>query len=389
MLTIYRRHTKACAEERPRPGQRDQGRAYRRCRCPIWVDGFIGGREIRQSLRLRDWQKANEKVREWEAQDKIDKIEIEKTEPITVKAACESFEADAKARGLREPTLYKYRLLFRQLQEFGGSVGVRFIEEIDLELCRRFRESWKQQNLSALKTLERLRAFFRFCQDAGWVNENPARKLKNPRITESPTLPFTQAEMGKILGACDGYNAEHRKAGRLQALRAKALVLLLRYSGLRIRDAVTLERSRVADDKLLLYQAKTGTPVYCPLPPTVVQGLECCPGSRYFFWTGESNPKSAVGDWQRTLRRVFKLAKIAGGHAHRFRDTFAVELLKAGVPLDRVSMLLGHRSTRITEKHYSPWVRERQEQLEADVRRTWALPQATGAETQGESRVVN
>jgi hypothetical protein len=34
-------------------------------------------------------------------------------------------------------------------------------------------------------------------------------------------------------------------------------------------------------------------------------------------------------------------------------------------------ILLGHHSVRVTEKHYSPWVRARQEQLEADVRRTW------------------
>src|SRR5882724_6909566 len=58
-------------------------------------------------------------------------------------------------------------------------------------------------------------------------------------------------------------------------------------------------------------------------------------------------------------------------HAHRFRDTFAVELLLAGVPIERVSILLGHQSVRITEMHYALWVRARQEQLEADVRRTW------------------
>ena len=39
--------------------------------------------------------------------------------------------------------------------------------------------------------------------------------------------------------------------------------------------------------------------------------------------------------------------------------------------MDRVSVLLGHSSIKVTEKHYSPWVRARQEQLEADVRRTW------------------
>jgi integrase len=34
-------------------------------------------------------------------------------------------------------------------------------------------------------------------------------------------------------------------------------------------------------------------------------------------------------------------------------------------------VLLGHSSIKVTEKHYSPWVRARQEQIEADVRRTW------------------
>jgi integrase len=67
----------------------------------------------------------------------------------------------------------------------------------------------------------------------------------------------------------------------------------------------------------------------------------------------------------------FILAGVPGGHAHRFRDAFSVELLLAGVPIERDSILLGHQSVRITEKHYAPWVRARQDQLEADVRRTW------------------
>ena len=131
----------------------------------------------------------------------------------------------------------------------------------------------------------------------------------------------------------------------------------------------------MAEGKLFLYTAKTGTAVYCPLPEAVAGALGAIPttnNKHHFFWTGESEPKSAVGDWQRSLRKLFALANVAHGHAHRFRDTFAVELLLEGVPLERVSVLLGHQSTRITEKHYSPWVRARQEQLEADVRRTWA-----------------
>jgi len=49
----------------------------------------------------------------------------------------------------------------------------------------------------------------------------------------------------------------------------------------------------------------------------------------------------------------------------RWRDTFAVELLLAGIPLEQVGALLGHASVPVTERHYSPWVKARQEQLEA------------------------
>jgi len=102
-----------------------------------------------------------------------------------------------------------------------------------------------------------------------------------------------------------------------------------------------------------------------------VNALNAIPDSTYYFWTGLSKPKSAVGDWQRSLKRLFELGGVPDAHAHRFRDTFSVELLLAGVPIERVSILLGHQSVRITEKHYAPWVKARQEQLEADVRRTW------------------
>jgi integrase/recombinase XerD len=102
----------------------------------------------------------------------------------------------------------------------------------------------------------------------------------------------------------------------------------------------------------------------------VLMALEAVPkiSKRYFFWTSESKVDSATGDWQRTLKGVFKQAGIPDGHAHRFRDTFAVGLLQAGVPMERVSALLGHSSIKVTEKHYSPWVRARQEQLGVDAR---------------------
>ena len=48
-----------------------------------------------------------------------------------------------------------------------------------------------------------------------------------------------------------------------------------------------------------------------------------------------------------------------------------------------VSILLGHQSVRITEKHYAPWVRSRQEQLEADLESAWKQDPLILLETKG------
>jgi integrase len=90
------------------------------------------------------------------------------------------------------------------------------------------------------------------------------------------------------------------------------------------------------------------------------------------FWNGKGKATSAIGVWERTFKRLFEIAKIPDGHAHRLRDTFAVGLLQQGVSLEDVSVLLGHSSIRITEKHYAPWVKARQELLEAAVKKVWS-----------------
>ena len=320
-------------------------------------------------------------MRDWEAAGRTP-LRGEREAVMTLASACENFKQDAKARNLKDKTIYKYRLLFKRLEEFACGVA---LADIDFALLTRFRATWKENNLAALNKLGRLKTFFRFCRDNGWSSENPADRLKNPRVSQAPTLPFTQDEMFALLRSLSENIELAADSAKNNARRLRALVLLLRYSGLRIGDAVGCSVERLADGKLRLYTAKTGQHVHCPLPEFVVKELEATPrtSERFWFWSGTGHLQSAVSNWQMRLAAVFKDEKgnsrvmlangqgIVNGHAHRFRDTYAVELLLAGVPIERVSIMLGHSSVRITEKHYSPWVRERQEQAEADVRRAW------------------
>ena len=120
MLTVYRRHRKDCK-------QRAKGRKYRHCQCPIWVDGALGGKEMRESLKLRDWQRAQDLIREWEAENRRT---VQQEHQVTIKDAHTKFIAEAEARKLNDATLNKYRLLFRQLDGFAVDVFQREIRRI-------------------------------------------------------------------------------------------------------------------------------------------------------------------------------------------------------------------------------------------------------------------
>lgn len=156
-------------------------------------------------------------------------------------------------------------------------------------------------------------------------------------------------------------------------MSSKSFHLARAVPGLRISDAASCAVDRLSGGRLFLYTQKTGVPVYVPLPRFVVEALEACPriSNRHWFWTGVGSKETLAGNWRRTFRRLCKIAGVQGGHPHRFRDTLAVELLLDGMPIERVSILLGHSSVKITERHYAPWVAARQTQLESDLVRAW------------------
>jgi integrase/recombinase XerD len=350
MLTIHRRHIQTC---------RHTSRRTRKCTCPIWIDWRINGRRIQRPIGTRDWNIAQLRAREMEADGVVKNVL-----PTTIEDACERFIADAKVRGLREASLYKYGLLFRHLQAFAASRGISFLAGLQTDQLRAFRESWPNKNLSARKKLELLKVFFRFCHDSEWIKTNPAKVLKAPRTENAAVLPFTESDMEKILAACETHPMPERR------LQLRALVLLMRYSGLRIGDAVTLPRNLVNSGVLELTTQKSGTKVKIPLKPEVVEALNGLPVSDYFFWSGESKRRTVLNIWEQTFQSLFKRAGIHG-HSHQFRHTFAISLLQKGTSLENVSKLLGHRSIKVTESHYAAWTEARQDELEKAVRKTW------------------
>jgi site-specific recombinase XerD len=234
------------------------------------------------------------------------------------------------------------------------------------------------------KRQEKVCGFFHPCRDLGWIDKSPMAGIDAIKLPQSATGYFTPEESERFFKTIDTWN-DARWPER-ERVRLKALTELMRWSGLAIGDASTLKRDRLLDDdSIFLYRGKTGHPVRVLWPPSIAAALCNVPtgkdtGPAYFFWSGNGLKKSTVADWQRVYRRVFKKAgmftdastgEAKRAHPHMFRDTFAIETLNSGAPIEQVSMLLGHKNIKTTQDSYLPWVKSRQVLLDATMRNSW------------------
>lgn len=348
MLNIYRRHLKTCPH-------RSKGIDYIKCQCPIWCDGELNGRRYRKSLGTRDWSRGGRRAAKLE--------EPGARQPKPIIEAIKAFHDSAP--NLAVATTKKYKRVLGYLQNVATARGLRSVDEVrveDLDAYRAYRGDIA--GLTWLKEVEILRQFFQFCVVRKWTDDNPAHGIEKPKnIKPTEVVPYTREEVVKILAACD-------TIGRTsyERLRARATILLLRYTALRIADVALLEKDRVRDGEINVRTQKSGQVVWLPIHPELQAALNALPAprgcteSKYFFWSGNGAAESMVRAAERTLSAVFVKAEVVDAHAHRFRHTLATELLEKGWTYEDVAEVLGN-SAAIVRKHYAKWSKGRQERL--------------------------
>ncbi|MFZ2023312.1 MAG: hypothetical protein WAV06_16325 [Terracidiphilus sp.] len=324
MLSVYTRHHPDCKNA--------GDKTWRRCSCPKWIWGSLNGKFIRQSAKTPRWEEAEELRRQLSegllpASRPAAKTDLAADPPVprregsssdrpqkprvTVEAAVKAYLADATSRGVAPATHTKLTTIFRkQFLSWTQSQGLAYLDEIDLDALLNFRSAWADAALAKQKKQSRLIGFFWACVRRRYLQENPALGLGKIKVVQIPTDYFPQEEFDRIIDAT--YHVCDNRGGFIDTdsnrTRLRTMTLLMRWSGLRIRDAITLERHRLGGDSLLLYQAKTGTPVYVPLPPFVVEALENLPAGpkpnpRYFFWSGNGDRLSIARCGQQFAER--------------------------------------------------------------------------------------
>lgn len=362
VVTIFVRHS---------PGCKYSGDEFtKKCACPKHFRWSQEGRQYRQTAKARTWAEAEDNKRDLESQLKG---EAPKATVQTIPAAVEAFHRDKETQGLEPTTLVPYKRELSRLQMFCAGKGVHTVPLLTLELLSEFRGTWVSNYPSSTTRAlaqKRLKHFLRFCHHAGWLPIIP--KLSPIKVDEPETMPLTEDEYSRVLAACATAfeNHEDRRGVR-------ACIQLMRWSGLAVRDASTLTRGKLVQDssyRVNLGRQKTGVDVSVVIPDGVAEEiLKAANGNKiYLFWNRTTGTEASAAHWMgQKIKKAFDAAGvITEGHmiSHRLRDTFAVDLLQKGVPLEHVSKLLGHRSVTTTERHYAKWVKGRQDLLDQFVR---------------------
>jgi site-specific recombinase XerD len=368
VVIVYARHSKKCPKNKVKgAGQ------YRRCKCPLWLR--CGN--LKRSAKTRSWEIANKKARllEEELDQKALGVEAPKNpEPITIEAAAALYLADMVQRG---KGIDKPRRMLRRLQDYANANNVILLKDVTARLLTEWRGKWTFKVYSSCPAVHWavVRTFFGWAFATELILVDPSAKLRCLPYIHNQVYPLSQDEMSRLLAATSecGFVAE-------VAYRIKVFILLQRWSGLACMDAATLRRDRLlANNNLTRVQRnKTGVQVFVPVPSTVCDALRGLQNDHldYFFWNPDRMTKrSVVALFGGLLCIVFDKAGVAHGReemlSHRFRHTFAVEMLLAGVGIEEVSKLLGHKTMRTTERYYSAWVPKRQQKLEAEVKEAW------------------
>ena len=286
-----------------------------------------------------------------------------KHKPRPADPELEGFLALSTAR-LAPRTVEAYRRDLEALADWlGHSPSTVTTEELE-----RYLAELRARGLSGSTIARRvasLRSFFRHLVLIGATDTNPAAELELPRRTRRLPRALSPSEAERLIDAAAGTTPRH--------LRDRALVELLYGAGLRVSEAVGLDKGGVdLDQRLVRTVGKGGKERVVPVGREAVEALRRYLARGRPHLDRRHRPELFLNAQGGGLTRagafliLRKLAVKAGleperVHPHLLRHTFATHLLEGGADLRSVQEMLGHADLATTELYTHVTDRRRRE----------------------------
>ncbi|MGH3022792.1 MAG: tyrosine recombinase [Gaiellaceae bacterium] len=272
-------------------------------------------------------------------------------EPRTTDPAVEGFLALLAAR--RAPrTVDAYRRDLADLAAFlGGSPATAGPEQIEGWLADL--RARGQAPTSVARRAAAARTFYRHLVALGARADNPAADVDLPRRRRRLPRSLSVREVERLIDAANGSTP--------RSLRDRALVELLYGAGLRVSEAVGLDRAGIdLESRTVRCLGKGDKERVVPLGGSGVEALRryLARGRPYLdrrhrpelFLNAQGGALTRAGAFL-VLRRLAAMAGLDPEriHPHLLRHSFATHLLEGGADLRSVQEMLGHADLGTTE----------------------------------------
>jgi hypothetical protein len=223
-LSLYRRHRKECEASQPeecRSGEfEERKKGWRKCACFIFASGTLGSTFKRRYTGKTDWDEAKAITSAWEEADSwdgeakpvVEAAPLSSPARISIADGTRIFLNSRQGAKIAEPTLRKYRTFTNQLTAFAESRGYIMLDQLSSADIDIFYDGLNLGARAKGTRLGTLRAFFRFCMNRKWLNENPVPADIKPPIGANRVankIPFTDEELHRIVDACDRIARSH------------------------------------------------------------------------------------------------------------------------------------------------------------------------------------
>jgi integrase/recombinase XerD len=249
-------------------------------------------------------------------------------------------------------TVEAYRRDLTALGEWlGRPPGTATTEDLERYLAQGRADGLSPATLA--RRLAAARSYFRHEQLIGARSDNPAAGLNPPRRIRHLPRTLSPGEAERLIDAAAGTSP--------RALRDHALVELLYGAGLRVSEAVGLDRTGVdLDERLVRAYGKGEKERIVPIGRRAAEALRryLARGRPYLdrrhrpelFLNAKGGPLTRAGAFL-ILRRLAAKAGLEPEriHPHLLRHSFATHLLEGGADLRSVQEMLGHADLATTE----------------------------------------
>ena len=278
----------------------------------------------------------------------VESIEINEDENES-EEFLEAYISSKRVEGKSQKTIERYTYV---ISRFFKTVSIR-PRKITVYHIRKYLMDLKDKGNSD-RTLEGYRTvlntYFAWLNNEGLISSNPCANIGSIKFQKKVKTVLSDVDMMKIWEVCD---KNMNWGSRCTGIRDKAIVSFLVSTGCRVSELCAINKENLDIDHLQCKVHGKGNKdriVYLDSVTAlfIKRYLESRDDDFPALFIGKRSERMTPGGIRAMLKRVQVASGVENIHPHRFRRTLATNLISRGMPIQEVSMILGHEKIDTT-----------------------------------------